>query len=281
MLQELTKDRSPILFEGLHTTYFLKDDRLKNQLKLVRTHNIEHEYYYHLALNSTGWKKRYFLSETKKLQKYEPILHHADHILAIKDSDKKYFSQYGKTSVLYPCSEVKNGEKKPTKPYAIFHGNLSVSENERAVKWLIEHIDSTIDLIIAGKNPSSNLKSIIKKKKIRLFENPDKQQMDELIQNARIHLLYTDQSTGVKLKLINALQCSGHILVNDKMVEGTRFDQLCTVLSRKEEWNKKIHELIEKELTTEEFNRRTQFIKNHLICTKSCSIIKNIIQNNL
>ena len=45
LLINLLKDDHPILFEGLHSCFFLSDTRLKNRTKVVRTHNIEHDYY--------------------------------------------------------------------------------------------------------------------------------------------------------------------------------------------------------------------------------------------
>jgi hypothetical protein len=45
LLKNLLNDQFPILFEGLHTTYFLDHKLLKSRLKIVRAHNIEHEYY--------------------------------------------------------------------------------------------------------------------------------------------------------------------------------------------------------------------------------------------
>ena len=42
LLNNLQKDQAPILFEGLHCTYYLAHPSLQNRVKIVRTHNIEH-----------------------------------------------------------------------------------------------------------------------------------------------------------------------------------------------------------------------------------------------
>jgi len=42
LINNLLKDDFPILFEGLHSCYFLSDKRLKKRKKIVRMHNIEH-----------------------------------------------------------------------------------------------------------------------------------------------------------------------------------------------------------------------------------------------
>jgi hypothetical protein len=45
LLRDLNKDSYPILFEGLHTTFFLDHPDLRKRFKIVRTHNVEHIYY--------------------------------------------------------------------------------------------------------------------------------------------------------------------------------------------------------------------------------------------
>src|SRR5271157_1573882 len=49
LINNLLKTHNPILFEGLHSCYYLDDKRLKKRRKIVRTHNIEHDYYQNLA----------------------------------------------------------------------------------------------------------------------------------------------------------------------------------------------------------------------------------------
>ena len=66
LLENLLLDDAPILFEGLHTTYFLNSNPLANRIKMVRTHNIEHNYYNGLAKNAKGWIKWFFKLEAKK-----------------------------------------------------------------------------------------------------------------------------------------------------------------------------------------------------------------------
>ncbi len=280
LLKRLLTNEYPILFEGLHTTYFLKDERLSNRVKLVRTHNIEHDYYMHLATDATGWKKKFYLSEAKKLKSYESILSQANHILAIKESEKDYFSKYTNSVLLSPCISIEKPIYQETKPYALFHGNLSVPENERAVKWLVNSIESNIDFIVAGKNPSDELKSILEKKKITLVANPDEMEMNELVQNARIHLMWTDQSTGVKLKLIHSLQSSGHVLVNNKMIEGTSLGKVCHLVDESENWSQEVQKLLNTPLSETTFNHRIDFLDTHFNSIENCSVIEHLIESN-
>jgi hypothetical protein len=89
LLVNLSNDDHPILFEGLHSTYYLKKKFLKNRKKIVRAHNVEHLYYFKLfkAEKKVG-KKIFFLIETIKLYFAEKRLKKADFIAAISNNLK-------------------------------------------------------------------------------------------------------------------------------------------------------------------------------------------------
>lgn len=94
LLANLLKDESPILFEGIHTTYFLRHPKLKHRTKVVRMHNIEHEYYRNLEIVETNLLKKYFFKiESDKLKNYEIYLKHANAIAAISKSDAEYLDE--------------------------------------------------------------------------------------------------------------------------------------------------------------------------------------------
>ena len=68
LVKDLLKDDYPILCEGLHTTYALNDNRLKNRKIYVRAHNVEHDYYKGLGdAEKFGWKRLFYYAETWKL----------------------------------------------------------------------------------------------------------------------------------------------------------------------------------------------------------------------
>lgn len=235
LFQRILQDNHPILFEGIHTTLLLNNPRLKERIKLVRMHNVEHDYYAALAETSKGWKAHFYKREAEKLNRYEPILSNAQHILAIQSNDKKHFETFHRSVHVLPACipEISASTLLPTKAYCLFHGNLSVEENNTAAFWILNNVVSDnpqeIPYVFAGKNPSESLKSACIAKGVQLFENPSEDQMNQLVQEARVHLLYTDQPTGMKLKLVNALNSSGHVLVNKPMLQGTDLDDLCTV----------------------------------------------------
>ena len=49
------------------------------------------------------------------------------------------------------------------------------------------------------------------------------------MENAHINLLFTFQSTGIKLKLLNSLYRGRFVLVNHKMVNNTGLERLCVI----------------------------------------------------
>jgi hypothetical protein len=256
MMKNLLKDDYPILFEGLHTCYYLNDDRITNRLKIVRSHNIEHHYYKGLeSIEKTALRKFYFGEEAYKLQQFERILHQADFIIAISKADtNELASRYNLVhfvGAFHPNNEVKI--TKGLGDYCLFHGNLSVGENNEAALFLVNTVfsETTIPFIIAGKQPSKELvKAVAKHSHIQLKENVDEATMQHLIQNAQIHVLPCFQPAGIKLKLLTALFNGRHCIVNATMVANTGLEKLCSVKNTADEMIQEIERLFKKPIDT-------------------------------
>ena len=105
LMNRLLLDKNPILFEGLHTTFPLNFTSFPERIILVRTHNIEHRYYDGLGKSETSkYKKAFFKTESKKLERYEVVLEKADHLLTISPYEHDYFAQkYGDKTVYIPA----------------------------------------------------------------------------------------------------------------------------------------------------------------------------------
>lgn len=276
LIRNLLNVDAPILFEGIHTTFFLSDERLKDRVKIVRTHNIEHDYYSHIAEQASGLRKRFYLSEARKLASYENILKYADHILAIKQDEANYFKQYCSSVHILPASLPDLGENKleGTRPFFLFHGNLSVPENENGALWLIENVFGPLEwcdkLLIAGKNPSDNLQKKCQEYGVMLTANPSEEEMNTLIWLARVHVIYSAQATGVKLKLINALRSNGHVIVNPNIVKGTDFAQFCSIALDEKDFMEYCKSYISIEAGSVELDPRHAFILDNLDTKENC-----------
>jgi hypothetical protein len=262
LVQDLLKDDYPILCEGLHTTAVLLDKRLKNRRIYVRAHNVEHDYYKGLGdTERCGWKRFFYHMEAWKLRRYEPVLKKAAGIFAISQQDVDYFSKHYNNVTLVPgfsaadsvCSETGRGE------YVLYHGNLSVRENEEAAKWLIENVFSELDMacVVSGLNPSDKLKKLADKySNVTLVANPDDAEMIDLLRQAQVNILVTNQPTGLKLKLLNALYNGRFCLVNTEMVRGTSLESLCVVADEPEQMIAEIKRLMEEDFTDDDIEER-------------------------
>lgn len=228
--KNLLSNSFPILFEVLHTCFLLSDTRLKERVKIYRHSNIEHEYYARLAESEKSLaKKLYLKTEAKRLERFERIISHADHILAVNEEDAEYFKKkYPRPITRYVPSFHENDQvsvRSGKGDYILYHGNLGVSENYEAASWLVDNVFSKTEhkVIIAGLNPPGFLKDKIQAhKNIQLLANVSADEMNKLISNAQIHCLFTNQATGLKLKLLNVLFEGRFTLVNPQMLEGTR-----------------------------------------------------------
>lgn len=287
LISNLKQINAPIIFEGLHSCYYLDHDLVKSQLKIVRTHNIEHEYYQNLRkVEGNIFRKLFFCIEACKLRNYEKILRNADQLLAISPNDNLYFEQkFGNshfTPAFHPFNEIRSKEGKGD--YILFHGNLSVAENKQAVDFLLKKVIPKIkqQVIIAGKNPSDKLTRTIKSyPNVQLIANPSGEQMDELIRQAQICILPTFQDTGLKLKLLASLFSGRFCIANSPMIHKTGLEHLCRLANTPAEMIEAINELFDQEFTSEEIEKRRVILEddfsNHRNAMKIIQIIRKSI----
>lgn len=236
ILQNLLQDDAPILYEGLVSCGTMAASELRGRRKYFRECNVEHDYYYALAGASRNLRDRcYYRLEAKRLEHFEQVLQHADGILALAHHDEAHFRQaYPMVETTYiPCFHA---HSELTCPFGIgrgilYHGNLRVEENRKAAEYILREIAPKIPEIpftIAGANADTLQ---VHSGNVVLVSNPEEKQMRQLIREAQVHLLVTFQSTGLKLKLLNALYEGRHVVCNPEMVCGTEFGELCYIES--------------------------------------------------
>lgn len=249
---------TPLIFEGLHTCLFLDHPALKDKIKIVRTHNVEHDYYKLLGRNTRGGKKLFFISESAKLKRFEKILRHADIILPISPSDHQYFSEKFQDvkSEYIPCFYDDSSltaaplltQKGSMKPFMLYHGNLGVEENSRAADYILsclgDSFNDAFPLILAGKGCRERLRKKIEMTPgARLIDSPPRAEMETLIREAAVVLLITNQNTGIKLKLLDTMTHSqGVILATTEMVGDPRLAPFLNIADTVEDQIKVIKE---------------------------------------
>ena len=279
LIQNLKKIKASILFEGLHTTYPLLNHNFKDRKILIRTHNIEHKYYFGLAKSEKVLSKKVFFNlEALKLKYYQSILNKADNILSISSLEFKYLNKlFGQKTVYIPVfhqnTQVERLSKKGS--FALYHGDLRVSDNLKAAFFLIDVFKNLdYNLIIAGNTQNKNLIRAIDRNSNISFEKLDnKTKLISLFKEAHINILPTFQKTGIKLKLINTLYNGRFCLVNTEMIAGTGLENLCVQANSINEFRNQILDLAKKEYLFKNTERKERSLKSFNNTTNANKII--------
>lgn len=283
LLRNLKKDKYPILFEGLHTTYFLSDKSLKERLKIVRTHNVEHLYYKALEEAESGFFKKYFFRvESERLLNYEKILKHADVILPISPQETSYYKKDFSNTIYVPAfhSNTAVNSVSGRGKFILYHGNLGVGENNKAALYLVHEVFSRLDVpvVVAGNNPSRQLKQAIKGNPyISLADKISSDDILQLVADAHANILVTFQSTGIKLKLLNSLFRGRHCIVNEAMVQDTGLEDLCLTGKTATGIIKHIKQIWDTDFTSTDIEKRKTILNKEFDNIKNAQIISNLI----
>ncbi len=285
LLNNLQQDNYSILFEGLHSCYYLDDKRLENRFKIYRESNIEHHYYFHLfKAEKKIWKKMFFYAESKRLKFFQSVLKHASLMLTVSEEDTEYLRRHFPDQAI-TClpsfhREENVGNLTGKGRYLLYQGNLSVPENLLAAEFLIRDVmdDTLPELIIAGMNPPESLQQIaLKKTNVRIIPNPTDEEMFNLIRNAQVNIMVTFQSTGLKLKLLHALFNGRFCLVNPAMLAGTNLEILCEVANNPVSFRNKIMELFPLEFTEEMMLARQEILAGSYSNQKNCKTLLKLL----
>lgn len=264
LIANLKKNNYPVLLEGIHCTYYLHTGELNNRKVMVRLHNTEFEYYKQLAKNERNlFKKLYFVNESRLLFNYEKSIANKAGFIAVSEHDVKVYRQLFNAKDIYylpvfiPHTLATGKEGKGC--YCLYHGNLSISENETAVEWLLQNVfnDLEIPFVIAGKNPSEKLQELAHRHKHTcIVANPGEKEMQDMICKAQIHVLPSFNNTGVKLKLLNTLFNGRHCLVNPAGADGSGLENICHIATDAASFKKAITTLYQQPFTEHEKEQR-------------------------
>lgn len=288
--KKLLQDDYPILCEGIHSTAILSNEQFNNRKIFVRLHNVEHEYYHHLQKSTTNiFKKLFFYRERILLKKYENSLSQSHHqLLSVTELDaEKFRTIFNCTTVQYlplflPEDWVCNN-KIGKGNYCLYNGDLSVVANQKAALWLIKKVIQempNIQFIIAGKNPSAQLSSFQNSiSNLKIIANPNDAIMNELIQDAHIHILPSNSSSGIKLKLLNALFNGRFCIANNDTISGSGLNELCSIANTPKEFITAIENLVDKNFNTEMIEQRKLALTKKFNNQKNAELLIDIIFN--
>ena len=267
--QRLNADQHPVLFEGVHCTYGLTSGAVKKKNIAIRLHNVEHEYYHQLGKWETSIvRKAYMHHESRLLKRYEEKL--KDYIiLAISEDDAKaYKKQFKANQIIHFPAFVPNTlvtSKEGKGNFVLYHGNLSVAENEKAAIWLLQNVFTKIrkPFVIAGKKPSKRLQKLAALcEHASLIANPIESELNDLIRKAHINVLpyFNKNVTGIRLKLLHALFEGRHCVVNEPMTRGTGLEAACHTGTTANAFASIIEQLYHQPFTQEEILLRKKLL---------------------
>jgi hypothetical protein len=264
LLLNLKKDNHPVLLEGIHCSYYLYKNLLHNRKVVLRLHNVEFEYYHYLAKHEKNWlKKIYFLHESRLLKKYEKTIAAKAPVVTVSQHDAAvYKNLFNAPAVHYLPVFIPHTlavGKEGNGCFCLYHGNLSVNENEVAAIWLLQNVfnDVNIPFVIAGKNPSKKLSDLAHKHKHTcIVANPSEKEMQDMIYKAQVHVLPSFNNTGIKLKLLNALFNGRHCLVNQQGVAGSGLESVCHIANDAAAFKTALQQLYNQPFTENEKQQR-------------------------
>lgn len=248
LLNQLKKDLAPIILEGQHTTYWLHALSEQSRIIMVRMHNVEWHYYQKLAEQvSNTFQRIYFRMESRKLKRHETKLKNIP-LLCISVADANYYREQGFESYVLPVTIDESLILNPlnSEGFALFHGNLSIAENNAAVLELInEHQLHPLPfpVVVAGKNPSAFLQDKINSVGWTCIPNPTDEELNKLLQTCEIHLLNGTQESGVKLKVLRAILTGKPCVLTKETVHGTGLQDHSIIWNRTERLGKFLEEI--------------------------------------
>lgn len=268
LINNLKKDRDPILFDGLHTTYILQLANLHDRDLFLRAHNVEHRFYKGLAKSESNiFKRNFFKQESKKLKKYEKVINKMKNVFSISPLEQEYFlNKYGSKCIYVPAfhdDEIHSSHSERG-DFILYHGNVLVSENVKAAMFLIDvYKNSDFDLVIASSYFNDEVsKEILKYDNITFHSLENENDLKRLFENSHINVLPTFQNTGIKLKLLNTLYQGKFIIANDFMVDKTGLESLVEKANTKEDFLEKTEKLYQQEFDMRIVKERKEILKN-------------------
>jgi hypothetical protein len=206
--------------------------------------------------------------EAQRFKWFQKHVADADLMIAVSKTDTDYLQkEFPHNKVAFvPCFHGNNEITSVAgqSDFLLYHGKLSVKENEKAALYLIENVFGQMSpcrCVIAGMSPSAALlKAASLYDNVTVEANPSVERINELIGAAQVNLLVTFQDTGLKLKLLNSLFAGRHVVVNSMMLVGSGLDELCHIADTAEKMIETGRKLMETPFTADLFDKRRDIL---------------------
>lgn len=269
LIKRLLSDPHPVLLEGIHCTYYLYKKLLRDKNVWVRMHNIESEYYANLSKSTHDvFKRCYYRREGQLLKSYEKKIFADANLVVISERDFQKMKADGIPHVqLVPLfiDHISVSAQPGRGSYCLYHGNLSVADNEKAALFIANEIAPFVNsrFIIAGKNPGRNVRIAAARNNVELIENPDDTALDQLLKDAHVNVFPFFNTAGVKVKLVHALFKGRFVVTNTPDNLSQSLAGLCTFAQSKEDFRQAVQELMEIEFPEAEKIKRKEILARY------------------
>lgn len=259
LIHRLHQDNFPILFEGLQTTSMLKHFNNKSRKLFLRLHNNEEKYYSGISKSEKNiFKKSIYWLESKKYKHFQKsVSNQFEKVFTLSETENKEINLNSNNSVyvtvFHGNKNVKVFSEKGE--IALYHGDLRISDNKKAVDFLISVFKELPEytFVIASKTGRKEVERQIKNlSNISFVEAGDHVILNELFEQTHLHVLYSFQQSGTKLKVINSLFNGRFCLINSNMVDDKKIQNLCLLAETKEAFKLKIVELMQQKFNQTE-----------------------------
>ena len=281
--QNLNADKSPILFEGLQSTSVLCAKCFKDRGLFLRLHNLENNYYKGLLKSETNlFKKILYLIESYKYERYLNILAEFDYVFTLSKFETDYVNKLYHNAAYIPVFHGNENVAEVSEygNYAFYNGDLRICDNKKAADFLIDVFESVDNypLIIASSIANPALQQRCKlSKNVRYEIIRDQSHLNELSEKAHINVMLSFQESGTKLKAVNALFQSRHVIINSNMIDDKNLQSLCVLAEIKADYIEAIERL--KLLPYNDRNNRVRILTDVLDDKKNAkNLVKDIFK---
>ncbi len=279
LFHNLMQDDHPVLLEGQHTAFFANRLQKAGKKVVIRQHNVEWEYYRQLAQQERSlFKKWFFILESYKLKIHLYSLKNIPFV-AITPADTNSFLSEGFDAHYLPpvISLDTSSVPQTTQRFGLFHGKLSVQENQEAVMRLCaEHEKNPLPfpVTIAGINPSEMLRKKVAKVGFELIANPSQEVMERVKNTASIHFLFSAQVSGIKFKLLESLKTRALCIATPALVAGSDLEEFCSIWD--EQTDLAAFVAVQNQPSNEELTTRWETIAARFHATKTTELIAEL-----
>ncbi|MAF78486.1 MAG: hypothetical protein CME60_10005 [Halobacteriovoraceae bacterium] len=208
-------------FRYLHWNYSFSSSKRKPKI-IYNAHNLEFENHY--GKNDGPKRRKFSLYEANQLNL-------CDYILVCSEREKNLLIELngklvGKIFVLPNLIDKNNYSSDTNKQWITFLGTLDYFPNREAVDFLLstflDELTSSLKdkLVIAGRNPTSEMRELCKSKGVKLLTNLEDREVKDLLAQTKISLVPLKSGSGTRLKIVESLFSKAIVVSTPMGAEG-------------------------------------------------------------